>query len=502
MRDSTAESEGGKAHDRPHHRLRIALGVFGGLIGLTYLVGVLVFSFIYYPHTSIAGVDVSLATKDAASERIGKAAAAYRLHINGEGFSWTYTPPKGSDLLDASKRSSDVLATNTPFAWPWRLGKALLKVEQARANTLDPTTEAAPLPASFNNEAFQKELNQAIDAYNEDRTGEFNAQSAFDPQTATFSSTKALSNAKLDQNRISELARTALSNLIDSVEIDESCFLSFANRSSKEEIETACATATKLVSSHITLTMAGNEVAKIEPQQLATWVSFDEHLTPHLDSKALQDWVRTYTTDSLDTVGSERSYTRPDGKQITISGGTFGWIVDSAEAARLVAEAVQAGGDKTLELPLKREADTFAGKGQRDWGSWLDVDISEQHAYLYDSAGSLLWESGIITGNPNQRNATPTGIYSINNLARHVTLIGKKDPETGEPIYRTPVDYWMPFVGGAIGFHDATWQASSSFSNPDAYYYVGSHGCVNLPYAKAEELYGLISAGLCVIVHY
>ena len=34
-----------------------------------------------------------------------------------------------------------------------------------------------------------------------------------------------------------------------------------------------------------------------------------------------------------------------------------------------------------------------------------------------------------------QGNASSTGIYSINNKERNVKLTGKKDPETGEPIY-------------------------------------------------------------------
>lgn len=60
----------------------------------------------------------------------------------------------------------------------------------------------------------------------------------------------------------------------------------------------------------------------------------------------------------------------------------------------------------------------------------------------------------------------------------------------------------MPFIGGAVGLHDADWQSSASFSNPNAYTYVGSHGCVNLPPDKAGELYNLVKQGICVIVHW
>lgn len=72
---------------------------------------------------------------------------------------------------------------------------------------------------------------------------------------------------------------------------------------------------------------------------------------------------------------------------------------------------------------------------------------------------------------------------------------------TASPDYKTPVAYWMPFVGNAVGMHDATWQSAASFSNPKAYTWTGSHGCVNLPPDRAAALFDIISKGDCVIVH-
>ena len=65
--------------------------------------------------------------------------------------------------------------------------------------------------------------------------------------------------------------------------------------------------------------------------------------------------------------------------------------------------------------------------------------------------------------------------------------------------YHSFVHYWMPYnttVG--IGFHDANWR--SSFGG-QIYRTDGSHGCINMPPAKAEELYYMISAGTVVYVH-
>jgi len=71
--------------------------------------------------------------------------------------------------------------------------------------------------------------------------------------------------------------------------------------------------------------------------------------------------------------------------------------------------------------------------------------------------------------------------------------------ENGKKIYETMVQYWMPFEGNGIGFHDATWQPSfggSMYANG-----YGSHGCVNLSYSDAQTLYGIIDYDDVVVVH-
>ena len=50
-----------------------------------------------------------------------------------------------------------------------------------------------------------------------------------------------------------------------------------------------------------------------------------------------------------------------------------------------------------------------------------------------------------------------------------------------------------------IGMHDATWR--SSFGGT-IYKTKGSHGCINMPYEKAQELYGYIEKGTPVICYH
>ena len=127
-------------------------------------------------------------------------------------------------------------------------------------------------------------------------------------------------------------------------------------------------------------------------------------------------------------------------------------------------------------------------------GTYVEVDKNTQHVWYY-SGGELVWESDCVTGRESEGRRTPTCVYYIYLKQRNRVLKGRPD-ENGNPSYESFVNFWMPFNGG-IGLHDATWR--SDFGG-DIYYYSGSHGCVNLPYSKAESLYEMVETGTPVIV--
>lgn len=121
--------------------------------------------------------------------------------------------------------------------------------------------------------------------------------------------------------------------------------------------------------------------------------------------------------------------------------------------------------------------------------TYVEIDISSQHLYYYENL-ELKFESDVVTGNTRLGHNTPTGVYYLRARATNQTLTGAN--------YASFVSYWMPFIGNSIGMHDATWR--SSFGG-NIYTYNGSHGCVNMPKAKAAALFNMIKTGTPVIVH-
>lgn len=510
-----AHSGGGHWRDKPAstpngsrgRRVLIALGVVLAVLVIAYGGGVVLFGNVCYPNTVIADTDVSLMTRDTAISRVRSSAEGYRLAVEGDGFTWTFDPESASEVIDAEAAVDRTIGANDPFEWPVRLVETLSNtdsnaaVESSADGDEEVSRDQIDLPQGFDRDAFLADLDAALDAFNETRTGTFDAAGAYDADAGKFTLEKARSNQKLDKEAIEVAALRAISTLSKNVALDEGSFVPLAGGASESELRAAIDQANSLIGTDVDLKMGGSVVATLDGATFVQWMTFDESLKPTLSTEPLTQWVRDLAETKLDTIGCQRTYTRPDGKVVTVSGGTYGWNSDEQQLVKLLQEAVANKQVGEIDIPTLQNAAVWTAKGEKDWGAYCDIDLTEQHCRYYDASGNLVWESGCVTGNPNEGDATPTGVYILNAKRQNETLIGMDMDKDGEPDYRSPVAYWMPFVGNLIGLHDASWQSASVFTNPTAYLWAGSHGCINLPTDKAGELYNLIQVGDCVVVH-
>lgn len=481
----------------------ITMAILLGVTVVAYAGGVVAFSNIFYPNTQIAGVDVSLMTSKTATDRVEAAASGYTLTVSGRDFSWTYTPESSDVIADADGRVDAVISKNDPFRWPVRLIEALKGASSTvSGNEVD---ENVQLPSDFDEQAFDEQVTQAVDSYNQTRTGTFDTASAYSEDDGKFSYERAVANVKVDRDRVAQAAKSALAKLDTTVELTDEDFDKLSGEFTDDQVRAACDAANKLIGSDIKIDMEGNEAAVLDTKTLASFVTFDASLTPTLSADAVSAWANELAS-SLNTVGTTRTYTRADGKQITVDGGTFGWAVDTDALVSSVQQAAAAGSGQTVQVPVKTKGDVYTAAGERDWKAYVDVDLTEQHTRYYDENGNLAWEAGCITGKPYGGDDTPTGVWKVNAVSKDgvsTMLRGPKQPD-GSYEWESPVDVWIPFIRNSYGLHDATWQRDASFSNPNAYKTVGSHGCVNLQLDKAKELRALLQGkeGTAVIVHW
>lgn len=201
-------------------------------------------------------------------------------------------------------------------------------------------------------------------------------------------------------------------------------------------------------------------VIQIPQEKLFTAV--DGELKEKKIRSLLPDTVRPYSV-SIKTRAGEK----------TLPNYAITQKVDKKKTARSVVNGLNSG---------KHTVKGYASYGNE---SAVEVNIGSQ-TVTYKNLSSPC-----VTGTRGHR--TPTGIYRISYKATDVTLKGRNDDGTK---YASHVDWWMPFNGG-IGLHDASWRGAFGGS---IYINNGSHGCVNMPPAKARELFGMVNAGTLVVV--
>lgn len=132
-------------------------------------------------------------------------------------------------------------------------------------------------------------------------------------------------------------------------------------------------------------------------------------------------------------------------------------------------------------------------------GKLIVVSIGERHLWACQYH-KVVHDAPVVTGMEKlAADLTPTGTYQIYAKQTDTTLTGSDS--TGN--WSDPVKYWMPFLDnqyGTYGFHDATWRPDSAFGNISPDSSNASHGCVELPLATSQWLYGWADVGTTVTV--
>ena len=485
---------------------KTTLFVVLGLIVIVYIVGVVAFSQVAYPNTTIAGVDVSFSNASSAATKVNSAWKHYKLTVTGDDFSWTYQPESDEPIVDGEAAAKEIISRNEAIVWPVRLVESLSGKTKTTASSnevdLDQDVDLSMLSDTFDQKQFEKDLGAAIDEFNEGRSGAFEANSSYDEQAGKFTVEKARSNEKLNREHVIKYAELELASLAETVDLSKlgnDAYEPLNGTLTDDQIQSACDAANNFLGVNVTLKLNGEDAGKVDGSSVLQWISFTNPANPTLDTSQISSWAAELA-NGFNTVGSTRWWTRADGKQCAVEGGDFGWSIDSSSLAKQVEDAINNKQTGEIEIKYSQKADTFTAKGEPDWKAYVDVDLSEQHARYYDESGNIVWEANFISGKPGE-DATPEGVWQINSNDGASKLIGAKDPETGKPKYESPVSYWMPFEGNMVGFHDATWQNDKSFDDPNSYKWCGSHGCINLRLADAKALHDCIKVGLCVVVH-
>ncbi|MDE5938711.1 MAG: peptidoglycan binding domain-containing protein [Lachnospiraceae bacterium] len=290
---------------------------------------------------------------------------------------------------------------------------------------------------------------------------------------------------RLNRDKALEAIRTALNGLEEQVDLDAAgCYEEPGITTEDAGLKATYEKLQNYVNTAITYTF-GTERESLDADTVAGWIIRRGNRV-ELDPELVKEYVNSLRK-KYDTVFHKRKFQTSYGQEVTIDLGDYGWWMDVGQETEELIGLLEKG-EGGERIPVYRQ--TAASYDDPDYGdSYVEINLTAQHLFLYQN-GACVLESDFVSGNPNRGNETPPGIYGITYKERNATLNGET--------YSTPVSFWMPFNNN-VGMHDATWR--SEFGR-NIYLTNGSHGCVNLPYSVAQEIYGYVEKNTPVICYY
>lgn len=318
-------------------------------------------------------------------------------------------------------------------------------------------------------------------------TGPENAHiSEYDPQTG-YRIVPEIRGNVLNQTKTIQTVETAVDALLTEIDLEKAgCYEEPSVYADDAKLTERLAQMKQYTDLRIVYHF-GQQEEVIDGSVLSGWLLVDEETNKvSVSEEKIDDFV-VMLRKKYDTIFRSREFQTSYGKTITIEGGDYGWWMNYSQEQEQLKEMIE-NGESGERIPVYYQ--TAAVYGSQDYGNtYIEINLTAQHLFLYVN-GEKKMESEFVSGNAARGFDTPAGIYGITYKEQDAMLVGEN--------YETPVSYWMPFNGN-IGLHDAIWRDSFG---ADIYKKSGSHGCINMPYLRAKELYGEITKGTPVICYY
>lgn len=239
----------------------------------------------------------------------------------------------------------------------------------------------------------------------------------------------------------------------------------------------------KYMESKITYKTADNEII-IDDALINKWINIDDDFNVNINEEAIKDYIDTLG-ESYDNIGNTRTFTRWSGEVIKVSTSPGIYYIDRDSVANDIIDSIKGGTEVNKELIFK----TPNATDEYVINTFVEIDLTNQTIVYYKN-GNIITKGNVVTGNVSAGHATPPGVFKLDWKKKDTVLRGDG--------YASPVSFWMPFNGG-IGLHDASWR---SVFGGTIYKTNGSHGCVNLPYNVAKDIYYNIEEKTTIICRY
>ena len=428
---------------------------------------------VYFPNTTMNGLDVSGLTPDEVKKQITDETSGYTMILQERG--GENEAIRGSDIdlhPEFDGTLEKILENQSPLAWGFHIGRyvdytidtmavfddAKLSAVVSGLKCLTPGKAVAPQNAYISNYISG--------------TG--------------YEIVPEEQGASPDPQLLSDAVKNAILNFQENLSLEDAQVYEKPQITAESEaLNAELAAWNKYVHTTVTYRFGSrNEV--LDGEKIHTWLVSDGQGGVSLDESKIGEYV-SWLAQTYNTAYKPKSLKTSYGQTVTISKSVYGWKINQKEETEALKQLLLSCESQEREPVYSQKAASHDGN---DYGNtYVEINLTAQHLFFYKE-GKLVTESDFVSGNESRGWSTPAGAYPLTYKQRNATLKGQN--------YATPVSYWMPFNGG-IGMHDAYWR--SSFGGK-IYKTNGSHGCINLPPAVAKTVYENISAGMQVLCYH
>lgn len=424
----------------------------------------------FYPGTVINETNFSLETADTAEEKIKEDAEDYLLAIHDREDRVTYISGKDIDYHYESDGSiQKVMDKQNSMLWP-------LYISKDHSHTVN-------VKLTYDESKLVK-LVEGMDCFKEE-----NIEKPEDAYLKYTDNGYEIVPEKKGNQPLEEQIMLDVKAVIEErqavLKLNDSDYMQPAVTSEDPKLQEKLQVTEKYKNMSITYEIEGSEQV-LDGQTILSWLTINDDLSVTVDPDMAASYAQQLAS-KYNTYAATRSFVTTNGDTIKIGGGDYGWVIDKkGEAARII-EDIEKGESVTREPEYEQRA--FV-EGADDIGNtYIEIDYTNQHLWYYKD-GSILMDSDLVSGNLNNGNGSPDGVFKIISRQSPATLVGED--------YESDVTYFMPFAYN-VGLHDASWRSNFGGS---IYKNSGSHGCINLPYDAADTIYKNVELGTPVVAYY
>ena len=474
----------------------IGWSVFGLLLA-AYMAGTAYSRLRFWPGTTINGTDVGMMDAVEAEKALNRTAPVLSVIQKDAETLETFEEQISLKDVDywATYETAAALMNQRHLSWPVYLFET-------------PSITMTKTKFTYNKDKLQQEIAKLYCLQEENQVAPENAYLVGDGKNGVVIE-EADDGCLVIESMVRELVNRAVEDESSAADLS-GCYV-YAERRSDDQIFQAMAKRTESIyNKTVSIHIVDDIWESFGMAELKKMVTINEDLTYTINEKAVLDYCRKLA-EKYPTVKHRRGFLSSRGYVVAVgqSWDTYDYTFDPDRTVENILPVLTLIGDVSVESCWYRTAvmmeedkdgnniqteyiqaglnESEFGPGSETNGTYIEISIDDQTLWYYEN-GVMKIETDVVTGEKYVWD-TPCGVYSVMNKSYgHNVLQGGAIS-----------DYWMGFIGGQYGIHDA-YRWRSEYGG-DIYEWDGSHGCVNTPLENVSVLFELADYGTPVIIY-